>query len=217
MRRRLITAPRQRQHEIGSAQTVKSVRQKSSGSPSPIDHVHEKMARRKPALLPGPRYSAAPPRSRNKRRSFATLALCGLCIWLLSWLRTPSLRGSVLESDLPVVSLASSAARLNSNELAITLRSLLRQTVKPAQIRLYLTEDDREVFEWHKTHLKSRLSRYLNDEKINLYYVKDVGPSTKFVYAIRELLEKGQENQSVIVLGRYSFLGKRFGGSLPLR
>lgn len=74
--------------------------------------------------------------------------------------------------------------------------------MKPKEIRLYLTDEDKEVFEWHQKHVESRLSRFLNDGQIRLFYVKDVGPSTKFVYAIRDMLEQDRANQAIIVLGR---------------
>jgi hypothetical protein len=107
------------------------------------------------------------------------------------------------------MTLASYAARLRSNELAITLRSLLHQTVAPSEIRLYFTEEDKEVFNWHKTHDSSRLSRYLDDERINLYYVKNVGPSTKFIYAIQDMLENGKQDHPLIVLGKLRLLTEK--------
>lgn len=133
------------------------------------------------------------------------IILAGVSLWLLLnqyTTDTSILHVSINLEQAPIITLASSAARLRSNELAITLRSLLHQSLSPSEIRLYLTEEDREAFEWHKLHESSRLARYLSDPRIKLHYVHDVGPSTKYMYAIKDLLDRDQEDQPLIVLGK---------------
>lgn len=166
-----------------------------------VGHAQDDMTRTQACILRGPLHPAAVvPSARRNSRAIAVLAAC-IALWLLSSYCTLTIRSNPSNaSALPIVTLASSAARLHSNELAITLRSLLSQTVEPQEIRVYLNELEKDLFAWHKAHSKSRLSRYLNDERIGLYYVEDVGPSTKFVYAIRDMLERGKMDQAIIVL-----------------
>jgi len=107
---------------------------------------------------------------------------------------------SLPPSLLPIVSLASSSARLGSHELAITLRSLYQQSLEPAEVRLYLPLHDKAAFERRRRKGADLLARLLNDVRLKLYYVEDIGPSTKFVYAIKEMLETGRLDQPIVVV-----------------
>lgn len=162
--------------------------------------------------------------SRTTRRPLLALTTLVISLWLLSqYLTLPSISSHGIDAgiktniddatSLPIlpnqheqeqiiVTLASSAVRLQSNELAITLRSLLQQNYVPHEIRIYIPDNDKEVFEWHRNHKSSRLARYLKDETVQLHFIEDVGPSTKFFYAIEEMLLETKYDQAIVVVGK---------------
>ncbi|KAK9895975.1 hypothetical protein P389DRAFT_143506 [Cystobasidium minutum MCA 4210] len=154
----------------------------------------------KPSLLPC--YTPSIGKTSRQLRYIFLILLVSILLWNL--LRKQSHDGSirVLEGSVkaPVISLASSATRLRSNELAITLRSLLHQSIKPSEIRVYVANEDRDAFQWHGSHHSSRLSRYLNDERIQIHFVQHTGPSKKFMYAIKDMLEQGRLDQPLIIV-----------------
>jgi hypothetical protein len=112
-------------------------------------------------------------------------------------------RPTSLHSLFPVVTLASTLARAEGLELAITLRSLLRQSVPPTEIRLYLPSNEETAFARLHSCGKPGLIPYLTDPRVRLHFVEDVGPSTKFYYTIRDLLDEGAFEQPVVVLGEF--------------
>lgn len=116
---------------------------------------------------------------------------------------------SRLPTLLPIVSLASSSGRLQSNELIIALNSLLQQSLRPKEIRVYLPIQDRAAFETRRRDRKSLLGQLLNDALVRIHYVQDVGPSSKFIHVLRELLESGQVDQPVVVVGGSGFAETR--------
>ena len=160
------------------------------------------------------RYYAELRRSKPRLRRSSRLALVApaltaflllfTCIELIqaTQLSKSSLRNPSLTS--PIVSLASSAARLGSSELVITLRSLLAQSVQPKEIRVYLPIQERERISFHILHRINVLGELLrkNAHLIHLKYVEDIGPATKFVWTIRDLLKAGQYNQPVVIVGQ---------------
>lgn len=177
----------------------------------PEDARHLQTTAEMPILKPG-----VLPHSTRRRKTvprqqprIVWIVLAVISLWLLLSQYTTDIgifHVSISLEEAPIITLASSAARLRWNELAVTLRSLLHQSLSPSEIRLYLTNEDREAFEWHRLHESSRLARYLNDPKIKLHYVQDVGPSTKFMYAIKDLLDRDQGDQPLIVLGKLAIL-----------
>lgn len=108
-----------------------------------------------------------------------------------------------INGQAPVITLASSSARLQSNELAVTLRSLLRQSFPPSEIRVYITDEDRETFELYASTKSCRATAYLNMDVIKLHYVPNLGPATKYLYAIQDLLLAGHLDQPLVVLGMF--------------
>jgi hypothetical protein len=128
-----------------------------------------------------------------------------LCISTIVLLQ--QLRGSaslpVDNGDKVVVTLASSSARLASNELAIALYSLLRQTLPAREIRLYLPLHERALFQTAFARSDHPVGRYVQrySDVIKVEYREDIGPSGKFVYAIKEQLEAGQGDIPLVVVG----------------
>jgi hypothetical protein len=102
-----------------------------------------------------------------------------------------------------IVSLASSQHRLD-RELPITLRSLVAQSVPPREIRLYLPEADREAFE-RRPDSEPALLHPL----VKVLFVEDVGPATKFVPVLRDLLQQADAGDGdaldtpVIIVGTW--------------
>jgi hypothetical protein len=101
--------------------------------------------------------------------------------------------------------MASTAARIVSHQLATTLKSLVTQSYGPDEIRVYMATDARETWEsylsstsgsWCKKHLAGGIQ-----VKIIPYFVEDIGPATKFVYALTDLVAKGDLDRPVVILG----------------
>jgi hypothetical protein len=152
-------------------------------------------------------------------RRLRLLALCGFFVFIGLWSWLPSRTASVVPIRHGViVSLASSQHRLD-RELPITLRSLVTQST-PVEIRLQFPVGEREAIErrvkaaparsswWSETTGRSAaLSDPLLHPLVKIRYVEDVGPATKFVPVLRDLLDQadaGHEdtlNTPVIVLG----------------
>lgn len=131
--------------------------------------------------------------------------------WTVNYLQVP---GSQLSA---IVSLASSHHRLD-NELPVTLRSLVAQTISPAKIRVYLPEADRSIVQ---SRLQIPTDRAANvttlpdifrHPLVSLVFTEDVGPATKFVPVLKELLERAHAghvealDQPVIIVGQPAFI-----------
>ena len=104
----------------------------------------------------------------------------------------------------PVVSLASTVGR--SNELVATLHSLAQQSLPAREIRVYLAEDNRNAFERFVRDTPNGkklqlLMQAAQGPPIRIKYVKDVGPASKFVYAIQELLDANELDVPLVVVG----------------
>ena len=105
----------------------------------------------------------------------------------------------------PVVSLASTVGR--SNELVATLHSLVQQSLAAREIRVYLAEDNQNAFERfvRDTPNGNKLQLLMQAAKgppIRIKYVKDVGPASKFVYAIQELLDANELDVPLVIVGK---------------
>jgi hypothetical protein len=123
-----------------------------------------------------------------------------------------------------IISLASSHTRLDT-ELPIAVYSLKKQTVAPKEIRIYFPESEKDVIlrRARLTLLDSTnqpgadmgqqigkdmpLSEHLLHPAVKLLFTEDVGPATKFVPVIHELLSKvdagelDKLDQPVIIVG----------------
>lgn len=109
----------------------------------------------------------------------------------------------------PIVSLASSHHRLDQ-ELPVAIRSLTRQTATPKEIRIYMPKSDEQL-------VRSRYSRSTPDTKplsswllhplVEFHFVEDVGPATKFIHVLQDLMkqyDRGDSyalSQPVIIVG----------------
>ena len=109
----------------------------------------------------------------------------------------------------PIVSLASSHHRLD-HELPVAIRSLTRQTATPKEIRIYIPTSDEQL-------VRSRYSRSTPDAKpmsswllhplVKFHFVEDVGPATKFIHVLQDLMkqyDRGDSyalSQPVIIVG----------------
>lgn len=105
----------------------------------------------------------------------------------------------------PILSMASTEARLVSHQLATTLKSLVSQSYRPEEIRVYLSTDARTAWESYVTSRSgSWLQKHLargKDTTVKPYFVEDIGPATKFVYVLTDLVEKEDLDRPVIILG----------------
>ncbi|KAH8917524.1 hypothetical protein BT69DRAFT_659415 [Atractiella rhizophila] len=102
-------------------------------------------------------------------------------------------------SDLAILTLSSTLLRLH-DELPITLDSLLRQSVRPKEIQVYLPEKERTEIQ------DMELPWQFYDERVRIRFVEDRGPATKFLYALKEVIDeagRGKEwllEQEVVVV-----------------
>ena len=106
-----------------------------------------------------------------------------LCLYLLSFLSSSYVAGP---TPGVIVSLTSTARRV-TKMLPIAVKSLLAQTVLPAEIRVYLPIEDRGTIE-RALRDSIFLREWLRHPLVKLYFVKDLGPGTKFIYVINEFL-----------------------------
>lgn len=149
------------------------------------------------------------PRILRRRLPILALLLVLFVILLLPFTYQTSSFSPALEGNDPgvIVSLASSAARLGSQELAITLLSLLAQRpVRASEIRIYLPLQEKQKFLDHIALQQDKLSWILSTNKdvIRLGFVDDLGPATKFIYAIYDLLRDGTRlNSPLVILGEH--------------
>ncbi|TPX64934.1 hypothetical protein SpCBS45565_g05518 [Spizellomyces sp. 'palustris'] len=100
----------------------------------------------------------------------------------------------------PVVSLTSTSTRLTM-ELPITVDSLLQQTLPPAEIRLYVSEDmalkvysSFNVSKRQTSPLcarEAKILHVLSHPSVRIIPVVDLGPATKYLYVIQEFLSRG--------------------------
>lgn len=107
------------------------------------------------------------------------------------------------EAIRPFVSLASTANR--THELVTTLHSLTHQSLQPREIRVFLPQETEAGFErFLQTRGDGRRLRAIMDNHnvpIQVRFVKDIGPATKFVYAIRELLDVRDLDSPLVIVG----------------
>lgn len=101
-----------------------------------------------------------------------------------------------LHNDKAIVSLASHPSRFD-NELPITLQSLLQQTVRPSEIRLFLPSGAATDPVW-----ASKIAN--TSHLINVHYVDDVGPATKFRFVLQDLVVADDLDRPLIILGLLS-------------
>jgi hypothetical protein len=80
-------------------------------------------------------------------------------------------------------------------ELPVTLRSLLAQTVRPTQIRIYVPKGDRGEFEAAKAVANHPIANSL----VDVFYVDDVGPGTKFLYTLKEFSSSSAPSPLLVV------------------
>lgn len=123
------------------------------------------------------------------------------------------LRGSSSQSHVPngsyesaIISLASTHHRLD-DELPLAIRSLTHQTVAPKEIRIYMPESDRKLVKMRSSPNGEPLSSLLLHPLVKFHFVEDVGPATKFVFVLRDLMDqydRGDRDaltQPVIIVG----------------
>ena len=130
-----------------------------------------------------------------------------ICIFVfLSPLKESSSHASNGLYGRAIISLASSHHRLD-DELPVTVRSLTRQTLIPQEIRIYMPESDRELVETRYTQSTpdvKPLSSWLLHPLVKIHFVRDVGPATKFIPVLRDLMNRGDHgalDQPVIIVG----------------
>ena len=116
--------------------------------------------------------------------------------------------------ETAIISLASSHHRLD-DELPLAIRSLTRQTVTPKEIRIYMPESDRLLVGTRynrSTPDVKPLSSWLLHPLVKFHFVEDVGPATKFIPVLRDLMnqyDRGDSyalSQPVIIVGETQHL-----------
>ena len=146
----------------------------------------------------------------TRRRLLSALFL--VCVFFLF----PPLKGSSsrVSNELyegTIISLASSHHRLD-DELPVTVRSLTRQTTIPKEIRIYMPESDRKLVETRYTRSApdvKPLSPWLLHPLVQILFVEDVGPATKFIPVLRDLMkqyDRGDHDaldRPVIIVGEF--------------
>jgi hypothetical protein len=136
---------------------------------------------------------------RRRRYLFLVLSLLSFCaLWFSSF---ESDLGHSSLSGQAIVSLASSQARLDV-ELPITVLSLTRQTVAPKEIRVYFPQGDKgDVQKRVGVNSTDRpLPEHLLHPLVRILFAEDVGPATKFVPVIRELLSKVDAGSGPVII-----------------
>ena len=133
-----------------------------------------------------------------------------VCVFVLfSLLKGASSRVSNKPHGSAIISLASSHHRLD-DELPVTIRSLTRQTIIPQEIRIYMPESDRRLVEMRysrSTPDVKPLSSWLLHPLVEILFVEDVGPATKFIPILRDLMNQHGRwdhdalDQPVIIVG----------------
>ncbi|KAL0959805.1 hypothetical protein HGRIS_011486 [Hohenbuehelia grisea] len=94
-------------------------------------------------------------------------------------------------SGRAIISLASSHHRLD-NELPVAIRSLTRQAASPREIRVYFPESDKAAVQARlsSTPGSEPLSAWLLHHLVKMHFVQDVGPATKFVPVLTDMMDK---------------------------
>ena len=142
--------------------------------------------------------------ARRRRLLSAFFLICVFTFVLL--LRESS---SYVPNETAIISLASSHHRLD-DELPLAIRSLTRQTVTPKEIRIYIPESDRLLVGTRynrSTPDVKPLSSWLLHPLVKFHFVEDVGPATKFIPVLRDLMnryDRGDSyalSQPVIIVG----------------
>jgi len=71
------------------------------------------------------------------------------------------------------------------------------------EIRVYLPISEEASFTKRiaERYDGGKLAKCINDPLVKLHFVEDIGPSSKFVYVMEELLQAGDIDHPVIVVG----------------
>ena len=148
------------------------------------------------------------------RRRLLSVFFFTCVLFLFSLLKGSSSRVSNKLHEGAIISLASSHHRLD-DELPVTIRSLTRQTTIPREIRIYMSESDRKLVETRYTRSApdvKPLSPWLRHPLVEIVFVEDVGPATKFIPVLRDLMNQhdrgdhGALDQPIIIVGECSRL-----------
>lgn len=120
------------------------------------------------------------------------------CWPLLSTLGHPA-SPSPLEAlrEEAVISLSSYPTRYG-HELPTALDSLLRQSLAPRDIRLYLPLGSEQLAE---ATIGQRFQQPIGDGILKVNFVEDVGPTNKYTFVLSELLASQDLDRPVIILG----------------
>jgi hypothetical protein len=112
--------------------------------------------------------------------------------------------------EAAIISLTSSHHRLD-DELPLAIHSLTRQTITPKEIRIYMPESDKELVKTRYARSSpdvKALSSLLRHPLVRFHFVEDVGPATKFIPVLRDLMnqyDRGNGDaleQPVIIVGK---------------
>lgn len=134
---------------------------------------------------------------------FASLFIGLLFFWppllLPSHIASPS--PSPLETlrAQSVISLSSYPTRYG-HELPIALHSLLRQSLAPRDIRLHLPLGSEQLAE---ATIGRQFQQAINDGTLQINFVEDAGPTTKYAFVLSELLASQDLDRPVIILGTF--------------
>lgn len=147
----------------------------------------------------------------TRRRLLSALFLISVFL-LFPLLKGSSSRVSNKFHEGAIISLASSHHRLD-DELPVTIRSLTRQTIIPKEIRIYMPDSDKGLVETRYTRLApdvKPLSPWLLHPLVQIIFVEDVGPATKFIPVLQDLMrqhDRGDRDaldQPIIIVGEFN-------------
>jgi len=102
---------------------------------------------------------------------------------------------SKAKETLPIIISLTSSSRRLTRELPLALKSLIQQTIPPAEIRVYIPEEDIDRLE--KAKDDPNWGRWLKHPLVKLHFVEDRGPGSKFLFVIEEYLNKMAEEKEV--------------------
>lgn len=121
------------------------------------------------------------------------LIFCLACLALvvLSRYRSRRQKPLVPGANKAIVSLSSTALRLD-RELPLTLYSLINQSVEPRKIYLFLPRTEERAFRKET----ERWSKIYWHPKVEIHFVADEGPATKFLPVLRALVRQSEDHPS---------------------